>query len=103
MEYVDLQLVKRHLNVEEEFTEDDEYIKLLIDVAENKVAKELCVSVKELATIDGGESIPVPLQQAILLTVGGYYANREEMTTVQSRPLEQGSKHLISLYRNYSL
>lgn len=103
MIYVDIQLVKRHLNVEEEFTEDDIYIETLIDVAEEKVAKELCVTVEGLATIDGGKSIPAPLKHAILLSIGGYYANREEITMVQSRPLEQGVKYLTSLYRNYSL
>lgn len=103
MAYVDLQLAKRHLNVEDEFTEDDEYIKLLVSVAEEKVAKELCVSVEDLATIDGGKEIPTPLKQAILLSVGGYYEFREEITAVQSRPLEQGVKYLTALYRDYSL
>lgn len=103
MAYIDLQLAKRHLNVEDEFTEDDEYIKLLVSVAEEKVAKELCVSVEDLATIDGGKEIPAPLKQAILLSVGGYYEFREEITAVQSRPLEQGVKYLTALYRDYSL
>ena len=34
MAYVDLQLAKRHLNVEQEFTDDDEYISGLIEAAE---------------------------------------------------------------------
>lgn len=103
MAYVDLQLVKRHLNVEDDFTEDDEYIELLVSVAEEKVAKELCVAVEDLVAIDGGKDIPAPLKQAILLSVGGYYEYREEITTIQSRPLEQGVKYLTSLYRDYSL
>ncbi len=103
MAYVDLQLVKRHLNVESDFSEDDDYIQTLIAVADAMVAKELCVPVEELATIDGGEDIPAPLKQAVLLSVGAYYAFREDITTVQSRPLEQGVKYLTQLYRDYSL
>lgn len=103
MAYVDLQMAKRHLNIESGFEEDDEYIQMLISVAEEKVAKELCVSAEELATIDGGEDIPAPLKHAILLSVGAYYAFREDITTVQSRPLEQGVKYLTQLYRDYSL
>lgn len=101
--YVTLDLAKKHLNVEDSYTDDDMYIESLIEVAEEKVAKELCVTVDALGSIDGGKSIPSPLKQAILLSIGAYYANREEVTTVQSRPLEQGVRYLTSLYRDYSL
>lgn len=102
MKYVTLELAKQHLNVEESYTGEDSYIELLIGVAEAKVAKELCMKLDELATIDGGEEIPAPLRQAMLLSIGAYYANREEVTAIQTRPLEQGVKYLISLYRDYS-
>ena len=101
--YVELDMAKKHLNVESDFVDDDGYIQMLIDVAEAKVAKELCVSVKELATIGGGDTIPEPLKHAILLNIGGYYANREEMSNIQSRELAQGARYIISLYRNYQL
>ncbi|WP_415940707.1 head-tail connector protein [Phocaeicola coprocola] len=101
--YITLDEAKKHLNVEKEYTEDDTLIEMYIDVAEAKVAKELCVTVEGLAEIDGGESIPYPIKQAILLNVGMYYANREELTYTQSKPLEQGSKYLLSLYRDYTL
>lgn len=103
MAYVDLDMAKKHLNVESEFKDDDNYIQMLIDVAEAKVAKELCVSVEDLKGIDGGKEIPMPLKHAILLNVGGYYANREEVSNIQSRELVQGSKYIISLYRDYRL
>lgn len=101
--YVTLDLAKKHLNVEDSYTDDDMYIESLIEVAEEKVAKELCVTVDALGSIDGDKGIPSPLKQAILLSIGAYYANREEVTTVQSRPLEQGVRYLTSLYRDYSL
>lgn len=101
--YVTLDEAKKHLNVEQEYTEDDNYIETLIDVAEAKVAKELCVKVEELATIEEcSELIPHPIKQAILLNIGMYYANREEVTYTQSKPLEQGSRYLLALYRDYT-
>lgn len=101
--HVTLDEAKEHLNVEKEYTEDDIYIQALIDVAEAKVAKELCVKVEELATLEeGSELIPHPIKQAILLNIGMYYANREEVTYTQSKPLEQGSKYLIALYRDFT-
>lgn len=103
MNYLTLDIVKKHLNVESEFTDDDSYIELLTEVAEEKVAKELCVSVADLATIDGGKTIPAPIKQAILLSVGAYYAFREDISTANLKGIPVGVKHLLSLYRNYSL
>lgn len=101
--YVTLELAKMHLNVEDSYTGDDLYIESLIEVAEEKVAKELCLGgAGELAGVGGGEGIPAPLRQAVLLSIGLYYNNREEVTYIQSKPLEQGVRHLIALYRDYS-
>lgn len=102
MIYISLGEAKKHLNVEEDYTEDDKYIESLVDVAEAKVAKELCVKVEELAAIDSSGQLPHPLKQAILLNVGLYYANREEVTYTQGKSLVQGSLYLISLYRDYT-
>ena len=103
MTYLTLDIAKKHLNVESSFTDDDSYIELLCDVAEQKVAKELNLEVPDLAAIGSAKEIPLPLKQAMLLNVGHYYANREEASSALSRPIEQGSKWLIDLYRDYSL
>lgn len=100
--YVTLEQAKAHLNVESSFTEDDEYITSLIGVAEAKVAKELCVSVDDLETLDGGEGIPYPIYQAILLSIGTYYRFREDITTVETKRLVQGALYLIQMYRDYT-
>lgn len=102
MEYLSLDIVKKHLNVESEFTDDDSYIELLAEVAEQKVAKELCVTVGDLAVIDGGKEIPKPLISAMLLSVGTYYANRENSVSANLKEIPQGVKYLIDLYRDYS-
>ena len=101
--YITLDEAKKHLNVETDFIEDDMYITSLIDVAETKVAAELCMKVDDLNTVGGGEVIPPTLKQAILLTIGLYYGNREEVTSSQTHVLAQGALHLIQLYRDYSL
>lgn len=100
--YLTVDIVKKHLNIEPSFSEDDSYIELLIEVAEERVAKELCMPADELAHIDGGDEIPKPLISAMLLIVGSYYNNREEVTAVQTKPLEQGVKYILALYRDYS-
>ena len=90
MAHIDLQLAKRHLNVEESFTEDDEYIKGLIEAAEAVVEKE------------NEGKLPSPLRQCILLMVGQFYANREPVAFVQSAEIPLSYSHLVSLYRNYA-
>lgn len=101
--YVTLEIAKSHLSVEPDFTDDDIYIENLVKVAEVRVAKELCVSPEELATLDGGVEPPAPVIQAILLIVGTYYANRESITAVRMKEIPGGVSHLLQLYRNYSL
>lgn len=100
--YVTLDLAKRHLNVEESYDGDDTYISSLIDVAEAKVAKELCAKPEELAFIDGGEEIPAPLVHAMLLSIGAFYAYREDISSVSLKEIPNGAKYLIDLYRDYS-
>ena len=101
--YITLDEAKKHLNVESDFTEDDEYISSLIEVAEAKVAAEVMFeNMDDLNTIGGGEVIPPPIKQAIMLTIGLYYNNREEVTSSQTHTLTQGALHLIQLYRDYS-
>lgn len=101
--YVELDEAKRHLNVEEDYTGDDAYIGMLIDVSESKMAAELCMGVDEMGRLGDDGDLPLPLKQAILLNVGSYYANREEATYTQSKALVQGALYLVQLYRNYSL
>ncbi|WP_294481852.1 head-tail connector protein [uncultured Bacteroides sp.] len=101
MVYVDLQLAKRHLNVEESFVEDDEYIGGLIEAAEAVVEKDVCDKLDTLAQENGGK-LPAPLRQCILLMVGQFYANREPVAFAQSAEVPLSYSHLVSLYRNYA-
>ena len=101
--YAPLEMAKRHLNIEDAFTDDDDYIEALIEVAEERVAAELCMSADEMASINKDGGLPATLVHAILLTIGAYYTNREDVTTVQTKPLEYGVKHLTQLWRNYTL
>lgn len=100
MAYVDLQLVKHHLNVEEDFTEDDKYIGELIEAAEAVVEQDVCEDLKVLAEKAGGD-LPAPLRQCIFLMVGNFYANREPVAFAQSSEVPLSYTHLVSLYRNY--
>lgn len=100
MAYVTLELVKRHLVIDESYTDDDAYIEQLIDAAEAVVSKDVCDNLKNLEDEQG--KIPAPLCQCVLLMVGNLYNNRESIAFAQAYEVPLSYKHLVGLYRNYA-
>lgn len=98
--YLDLDVIKKHLNVESDFTDDDELIVLYADAAEQAVEVHVNESIENIAEKNGG-CIPTPLFQAMLLMVGNLYQNREIVGTKTSA-LPFNYNYLIDLYRNYN-
>lgn len=97
--YIPLDLAKKHLNLEEDFVEDDEYILGLISVAEQAVRVHVNEDFDVLAESNGG-CLPTPILQAALLMVGNMYQNREPIGT-KEKSLPFNYQYLIDLYRNY--
>jgi len=50
--FTTLKETKKHLNIDDSFTEDDAYISYLIEVAEDAVSKHLDIALDDLA-VDG--------------------------------------------------
>lgn len=100
MKYLTLELLKRHCNVDQEFTDDDLYISWLGDVAEATVAVDLCCPLEVFEDAQG--KIPAPICHAMMLYVGDLYANREvnAYTNVTSVPF--GYQYLLDKYRVYA-
>ena len=97
--YIQLYQVKKHLNIDEDFRDDDEYLMSLVEVAEKVVEKNIDTSLKLLE--DGDGFIPAPLIQAMLLLIGNFYANRESVAFASSSEVPNSYSYLIDLYRNY--
>lgn len=51
--YIDNVLLKKHLNIDEFYVEDDEYIKALCLAAENAVENHIARPLTEIANADG--------------------------------------------------
>ena len=98
--YIPLDLAKQHLNIEDSFTDDDEYICGLIEAAEQAVRVHVNDDFDVIAEKNGG-CIPTPLFQAMLLMVGQMYQNREIVGS-KTVALPFGYQYLIDLYRNYN-
>lgn len=97
--YIDLDTAKKHLNIEPDFVDDDEYILGLIDMAEQAVRVHVNEGFNILAEQNGG-CLPSPLSQAMLLMIGNMYQNREPLGT-RNAALPFNYQYLIDLYRNY--
>ena len=98
--YLDLDTVKKHLNIESGWTADDALLLLYIDAAEEAVQVHVNEPLEEIAQKNGG-CVPTPLFQAMLLQVGNFYQNREIIgTKVQALPFSY--QYLINLYRNFN-
>lgn len=98
MSYLNLDLVKKHLQVDEDYTEDDEYILALMDVAENSISQHLDIALDELA--EDGE-LPSSITHAMYLMIGNLYANREPVYYGQIVKIPYTYEYLVGLYKHY--
>lgn len=98
--YINLETIKKHLNIDSFFTEDDEYLMLLEDVAEKAVSKHIDCNLSELQ--DGNGGLPSPLLHAILLLVGNMYMQRESISFSNATEVPLSYSYLLDLYKDYS-
>lgn len=99
IQYVGLETIKKHLNLESAFEEDDLYLMALEDVAQAAVEKYIDIPLADMS-VDG--VLPSPIKHAILLLVGTWYAVRESVSSASMQPVPNSFEMLCDLYRNYS-
>lgn len=102
MQILDIERVKRHLNIPFEITEDDMYIKDLIAVSQEVTETYLDRSLEDISEENGGQ-IPEPILHAILLEIGTLYLNREATAAVNISEVPMTYKFLLSRYKKYSI
>lgn len=101
MKYVTLALAKKHLYIEEEYTEDDCIISQYVEAAEIAVANHIRRDLKTLEDSDG--DIPAAIQQGILLVTGGLFRDREvNFIAERARDKVGLLDYLLGPYINYS-
>lgn len=98
--YITKSLAKKHLNIDEDFEDDDNLIVQYIQIAEDAVAKHLDRDLKDC--MKNGELYP-NIKGAILLLIGTYYANRENVTFAKAQEVPFTLKYLLQLDRKFSV
>lgn len=97
--FVTLETAKKHLNLDDYFTEDDNYVISLIKVAEDAVSKRIDRKL-DCCLVDG--ELPDTIKHAILLLVGNWYQNREPVAFTSAAEIPYTFEFLASLNKRYN-
>lgn len=101
MEYLTLDEIHKHLNIDSAFTDDNEYLESLATASEDVVSKYIDYPLQQLEDADG--DIPKALKFAMLLWIGTIYAVRESASSVNATVMPHSLEMLCDLYRDYKL
>lgn len=100
MQYLNLDILKKHLNIDNCFHDDDEYITSLGDVAEEMVATHLDNKLDIIAA-DNDNKLPMPIKHAMMLLVANLYQNREGIAFASVQDIPHSYDYLLAQYKNY--
>lgn len=99
MNYLGLEEVKRQLNIDADYHEEDEYLMSLAEVAQRAVENHLDCPLERFEDEDG--QIEPPIRQAMLLEVGTLYQNRESVSFSQGYAIPHSFEYLLQPYVQY--
>lgn len=99
MTYLNLELIKNHLNLQN-FSDDDIYLQHLGSAVEFVVERDIDKKLTTIAQENGGE-LPPSLLHAMLLLLGTYYANRENISYASCVEVPKTYAYICDLYRCY--
>ena len=88
------------MNIDDSFTEDDDYLIELERVALALVEKHIDRPIKDL--LDEGGELPTPLSQAVLLQIGNMYQSRESVAFSNAVELPKSYDYILDMYKDYS-
>ena len=101
MTYLNLELIKNHLNLQN-FSDDDTYLQHLGSAVEFVVERDVDKKLSKIAEENGGE-FPPSLLHAMLLLLGTYYANRENISYASCVEVPKTYQYICDLYRSYGV
>ena len=99
--YVSLDTIKQHLNLDENFDADDLYLMGLRDVAQEVVEKNIDYPLAQLEDSEG--KLPASLIHAQLLLIGTWYALRESVSTSSMMPIPHAFDMICHLWTDYKI
>lgn len=95
-EFVTLEMIKTHLNIEQSYKFEDDYLLHLREVAFLVVQNHIC---SDLATLNGHKKA---IGHALLLLIGSLYLQRESIGTSSMKECPHTLQFILDQYKNYS-
>ena len=96
MKYLNTDIIKKQLNIDDYFTDDDIYLEALGETAEDIVEKQVNEDLCDIAARNNG-ILPPALKHAMKMLVEYLYNNRGSDDT----KIPDAFYDMIKLYRNY--
>lgn len=97
--YTTINDLKKHLNIEPEFIDDDIYITGLIMVAESTVKNYCNGGLDEYTDL----TIPIEIKQCVLLFAAHLYMNRQLVSFTQAYKIHYSFEFMLSNFKNYTI
>lgn len=95
---VNINELKRNLNIEESFTDDDVFLQNILNVADNAVQTYLGT----LALTGYTEvSVPIEIHHSVILLASHFYLNRNMVSYAQGFEIPYSFKFLLAPYKDY--
>lgn len=98
--YIDSVILKKHLNIDESWVEDDELIRAYCKAAECAVENHIQRPLTEIVNDKG--QLPPAVKHAILLLIGHFYANRESVSFATASEIPLAYQYLLQPYKSYA-
>lgn len=94
-EFVTLEMIKTHLNIEPSYNGDNDYLLHLREVAFLVVQNHIC---SDLATLNGNKKA---IGHALLLFIGTLYLQRESISTSSMKECPHTLEYILGQLKNY--
>lgn len=101
MALTSLELLKKQVNADDFFTDDD-LLATYLEAAEEKIVGDTRRDLAELVEIGGYGALPKPLEMAVLLLAAHWYNQREAVSGVQMAEVPYTISSLVKPYRRLS-
>lgn len=100
MTYLSLEEIKKQLNIDSSFIDDDQYLIDLGNVAEQMVSRHIDQDLSKLQ-IDSS-TLPAPITHAMKLYISNLYMQRESISNVNMNKVPNSYEYLLATYKNRS-
>lgn len=99
MQYLTLEEIKKQLNVDQDYTGDDEYLTLLGESAEDMVSQLIDCDLTELFAENG--EMPASIKHAMRMLVDYFYSQNRGSSS-ESIDIPNAIFTILKLYRNFN-